>query len=401
MRRGLLAAKGAPVRILLVSPFDFGYPGGVNEHVTQLDRQFQAMGHETRIIAATSPDVGETDDGHVYRVGLAIPIPSNESMARVTFSPAVTWKVRQFMRSERFDVVHLHEPLTPMLCPAVLLYSDVANVGTFHAARPSNVMYMYLKPVLDLFFDKLDARVAVSEAAREFVDSYFPAEYEIIPNGISLEQFHTQAEPLPQFMDGRPNILFVGRYNEPRKGFRYLIRAMPMIRSQFPDARLIVVGQGVSDRYEHFLAQHGIDDVIFAGFVAAEELPRYYASCDVFIAPSTGRESFGLILLEALASGKPVIASAIAGYSGVIRNGVDGVLVEPKNAQALALAIVRVLADGDLRQRLVSSGQEHVRQFSWAVVAERLLDVYRRAIEGSDIAAIRQPWPTEIVGHRG
>lgn len=389
------------MRILLVSPFDFGYPGGVNEHVTQLDRQFRAMGHQTRIIAATSPEVGETDDGHVYRVGMAIPIPSNESMARVTFSPAVTWKVRQFMRSETFDVVHLHEPLTPMLCPAVLLHSDVANVGTFHAARPSNVMYMYLKPVLDLFFDKLDARVAVSEAAREFIDSYFPAEYEIIPNGISLDQFHERADPLPKFMDGRPNILFVGRYNEPRKGFRYLIRAMPMIRSQFPDARLIVVGQGASERYEQFLARHGIDDVVFAGFVPAEDLPRYYASCDVFVAPSTGRESFGLILLEALASSKPVVASAIAGYSGVIRSGIDGVLVEPKNPQALALAVVRVLADAGLRERLVASGAEHVRQFSWAVVAERLLAVYERAIAGRATDAIRQPWPAEIVGHRG
>ncbi|MEI2618980.1 MAG: glycosyltransferase family 4 protein [Thermomicrobiales bacterium] len=389
------------MRILFVSPFDFGYQGGVNEHITQLDHQFRAMGHQTRIIAPTSPDTGETDDGHVYRVGMAIPVPSNESMARVTFSPTVTWKVRQFMRGETFDVVHLHEPLTPILCSAVLLYSDVANVGTFHAARPSNVMYMYLKPVLDLFFDKLDARVAVSEAAREFVDSYFPSEYEIIPNGISLDRFHGQADPLPQFMDGRPNILFVGRFNEPRKGFRYLIRAMPMIRSQFPDARLIVVGQGATDRYEHFLHQHGIDDVVFAGFVSADELPRYYASCDVFVAPSTGRESFGLILLEAMASGKPVIASSIAGYSAVVRDGLDGVLVEPKNPQALALAIVRVLADVPLRERLTTSAHEHVKQFSWAVVAERLIDVYQRAIVSRATDAIRQPWPAEIVGRRG
>lgn len=389
------------MRILLVSPFDFGYPGGVNEHVTQLDRQFRSMGHSTRIIAATSPDVGETDDGHIYRVGMAIPVPSNESMARVTFSPAVTWKVRQFMRAQTFDVVHLHEPLTPLLGPAVLLHSDVANVGTFHAARPSNVMYMYLKPVLDLFFDKLDARVAVSEAAREFVDSYFPADYEIVPNGISLDQFHESADPLPEFMDGRPNILFVGRFNEPRKGFRYLIRAMPMIRSQFPNVRLIVVGQGVSDRYERFLEHNGINDVVFAGFVSAQDLPRYYASADVFVAPSTGRESFGLILLEGLASGTPVVASSIAGYSGVIRQGIDGVLVEPKDPQALALAIVRVLADASLRERLVASGREHVRQFSWAVVAERLLDVYQRAIVSRSTDATRQAWPKEIVGRRG
>ncbi len=389
------------MRILLVSPFDYGYPGGVNEHVTQLDRQLQAMGHETRILAATSPDLGEHDDGHVYRLGMALPLPSNGSMARITFAPSVTWKVRQFLASEPFDVIHLHEPLTPLLCLAVLLHSDLPNVGTFHAARPNNVWYMYTKPILDLFFEKLDVRVAVSEAAREFVDSYFPAEYDIVPNGIALEQFRSDAEPLPEFMDGRRNILFVGRYSEPRKGFRYLVRAMPMIRGQFPDARLIVVGQGNAARYERFLEQHGITDVVFAGFVDSETLPRYYASADVFVAPSTGRESFGLILLEGMASGKPVVASAIPGYSAVIRNGIDGMLVEPKDAQALALAIVRVLADADLRNQLVASGREHVKQFSWEVVANRLLEVYGRAIEQHRAGPSQRSWPVEIAGRRG
>jgi phosphatidylinositol alpha-mannosyltransferase len=389
------------VRILLVSPFDYGYPGGVNEHVSQLDRQFQEMGHETRVLAATSPDLGEHDDGHVYRLGTAIPLPSNGSMARITFSPSVTWKVRQFLHAEQFDVIHLHEPLTPLLCLAVLLNSDIPNVGTFHAARPNNVWYMYTKPILDLFFEKLDARVAVSEAAREFVDSYFPSTFDIVPNGIALEQFTEDAQPLPKFMDGRKNILFVGRYSESRKGFRYLVRAMPMIRSQFPDARLIVVGQGDASRYSRFLEHHGITDVEFEGFVDAETLPRYYASCDVFVAPSTGRESFGLILLEGLASGKPVVASAIPGYSGVIRNGIDGVLVEPKDADALAMGIVRVLADTELRERIVRNGTDHVKQFSWAVVAEQLIEVYEHAIASRTAGPSLRAWPMEIVGRRG
>ena len=389
------------MRILLISPFDYGYPGGVNEHVSQLDRQFQAMGHETRVLAASSAELGEHDDGHVYRLGMALPLLSNGSVSRLTFSPSVTWKVRKFLLSEHFDVVHLHEPLTPLLCLAVLLHSDLPNVGTFHAARPNNVWYMYTKPVIDLFFEKLDVRIAVSEAAREFVDSYFPADYDIVPNGIALEQFRADAEPLPQFMDGRRNILFVGRFNEPRKGFRYLVRAMPLIRGQFPDARLIVVGQGNSARYERFLEQHGITDVVFAGFVDSETLPRYYASADVFVAPSTGRESFGLILLESMASGTPVVSTMIPGYSAVIRNGIDGVLVEPKDPQALAMGIVRVLADADLRQRLVASGLKHVKQFSWSVVAEQLLTLYQRAIEQHQAGPSRRSWPVEIAGRRG
>lgn len=388
------------MKILLVSPFDLGYPGGVNEHVIQLDRQFQLMGHETRILAPTSIDVGEMDDGHIYRLGASLAIPSNGSKARIAVSPFIPIKVRQFLNAEQFDVIHLHEPLAPMIPLAVLLHSRTVNVGTFHAARSNHMLYHYTKAILDLFFAKLDARIAVSEAARQFVDGYFPAHFEIVPNGIALDQFHAGAEPLPELMDGRRNILFVGRFNEQRKGFRYLVRAMPLIRQQFPDARLVVVGQGDSTRYERFFAQNDMTDVVFAGFVEAEDLPRYYASCDVFCAPSTGRESFGLILLEAMATGKPVVAASNPGYSGVIRNGIDGLLVEPKDPQALALAIVRILADSDLREELVRNAREHIRQFSWPVVAEQVLGVYQRAIAESASGPIQRVWPAELAGQR-
>jgi phosphatidylinositol alpha-mannosyltransferase len=397
---GNVETPAARRRILLVSPFDFGHAGGVNEHIVQLDRQFRRLGHETRILAATSPEDGETDDGHIYRLGMAVPVPSNGSMARITLSPFIGGKVKQFLKTGRFDVIHLHEPLAPMLPLTVLLHSQTVNVGTFHAARPNNLMYMYTKAILDIFFEKLDARIAVSEAAREFVDSYFPAQFDIVPNGISLEKYDPHTPPLPQFTDGRPNILFVGRFSESRKGFRYLVRAMPAIRSQFPDARLIVVGRGDPDPYQRFLHEHGIDDAVFAGVVSANMLPRYYASADVFCAPSTGRESFGLILLEALASGKPVVASAIPGYCGVISNGREGVLVEPKDEQALALGIVRVLADRDLRERLRANGLAHVQQFSWERVAERVLAVYERAIAENAAGPALREWPVGLVGRR-
>lgn len=389
------------MKILLVSPFDFGHPGGVNEHVAQLDRQFLAMGHETRILAATSLETGEVDDGHLYQLGMAVPLPSNGSTARITFSPFVLGKVKQFLDAEEFDVIHLHEPLTPMLSLAALLHSRTVNVGTFHAARPFNLLYHYTKAILDMFFTKLDARIAVSEAARSFVDEYFPAEFDIVPNGISLSDYGKHIEPLPELMDGRRNILFVGRYDEPRKGFRYLVRAMPMIRGQFPDARLVVVGHGDPSRYERFLEQQGVTDVIFTGYVPYGMLPRYYASADVFCAPSTGRESFGLILLEGMASGVPVVAAANAGYSAVIDNGVNGVLTPPKDEHALAMGIVRILADTAFRERIVTNALDHVKMFDWPVVAERVLDVYQQAIEKSQAGPEQRTWPVEIAGRRG
>jgi phosphatidylinositol alpha-mannosyltransferase len=321
-------------------------------------------------------------------------------MARITLSPTVTWRVREFLQKEPFDVIHFHEPLTPMLPLGVLLHSKTVNVGTFHAARPNHVLYHYTKAILDMFFAKLDARIAVSEAAREFVDGYFPAEFDIVPNGIALDQFVPDAPPIPELMDGRRNILFVGRYNEARKGFRYLVRAMPRIKSVFPDARLVVVGHGDPSRHQRFLEQNGVEDTVFAGYVESADLPRYYASCDVFCAPSTGRESFGLILLEALATGKPVVAGANAGYSAVIRSGIDGLLVEPKDAQGLALSIVRVLADAELREQLRTNGLERVKQFSWEVVAQQVLEVYDRAIASSAQGPAPREWPVAIAGRR-
>lgn len=389
------------MKILLVSPFDFGVRGGVNEHIVQLDWQFRYLGHETRILAATSGDIGEVDDGHVYMLGTALPLPSNGSQARITLSPFTLNKVRHFLEREQFDVIHMHEPLVPMLPLACLLYSKALNVGTFHAARTTNLWYLYTKALLDMFFVRLDRRIAVSNAARDFADNHFPGEYEVVPNGIDLERFSGDIRPIPQYNDGRKNILFVGRYNESRKGFRHLVRALPAIRTQFPDARLLVVGPGNRERYERLLEQHDIRDVVFVGSVDDKTKARYYATCDVFCAPSTGRESFGIILLEALASGKPVVASDIPGYAGVIHHGDTGMLVEPKNPQSLALAIVRVLADTELREKLRINGLKHVKQYSWTNVARKVLDVYECGLQEGPPPRATQSVPELLVGRDG
>jgi phosphatidylinositol alpha-mannosyltransferase len=378
------------MKILQVSPFDFNVRGGVNEHVSHLDAAYRSLGLETRILAA-STDVGEMDDGHIYRLGASIPFPSNGSTARVTVSPFVISKVRAFLEREQFDVVHVHEPLAPVLPMAALLFSKALNVATVHAARDFNFWYHYIKGIMDLFVDRLDCRVAVSQVARESVDSHFPGDYQVVPNGIDLERFRPDVTPVTEYLDGMRNILFVGRYDEPRKGFAHLLRAMPAVQSQFPDTRLIVVGRGDIQRAMRQVEQLAVPNVVFAGAARAADLPRYYATCDVYCAPSTGRESFGIVLLEALASGAPVVASNIPGYAGVIEHGVTGILAEPANPQDLSLRLVRVLADTAFRRELREAGLREVQKYGWHVVARQMLAVYQRGL------ALERP--TRETGH--
>lgn len=374
------------MRILLVSAFDFSYPGGVNSHVAELDRQFQDLGHDTRILAPRSNNEPEHDDGHLFKLGMALPVPSNGSTARITLSPFFSNKIKGFLRRERFDVIHLHEPLAPTLPLMVLLHSDTVNVGTFHAARTTNPGYTTFKPILARFHAKLDARITPSPAAMDCAAHYFPGPYEIIPNGINLQQFGPHVSPLAEYQDGRPTILFVGRYNESRKGLKYLLQALALIRPSFPTCRLLVVGPGNAKPFERLINQYGLDNVVFTGPILTADLPAYYASADIFCAPSTGQESFGIVLLEAMASGKPVVATDIQGYNGVMRHGVEGLLIEPRKPAALATALTQCLADAGLRQRLGQAGRERAKEFAWPVIANRVLATYKRVLAGQDRA---------------
>ena len=371
------------MKILLVSAFDFSYPGGVNAHVAELDRQFQSLGHYTRILAPRSDHEREDDDGHLFKLGMALPIPSNGSTARITLSPFFSNKVKAFLRRERFDVIHLHEPLAPTLPLMVLLHSHAVNVGTFHAARTTaNLGYFTFRPILARFDAKLDVRITPSPAAMDCASHYFPGPYEIIPNGIDLDRFGPHVSPLAPYRDDRPTILFVGRFNESRKGLTYLLQSLARVQSTVPSCRLLVVGPGSSKPFERIIDQYGLDNVVFTGPVPRAELAAYYASAEVFCAPSTGRESFGIVLLEAMASGKPVVATNIQGYNGVIRNGVEGLLIERKNPAALAEALIQCLTDAELRRRLGQAGRERAGEYAWPAIACRVLEAYERALAG-------------------
>ena len=375
------------MKIALVSPYDLAYPGGEAEHVSHLAREFRAVGHEVHILAPSSADpVPLGSEPYLHRIGRVVPIPTNGSVARIDLSLRSYRRVKRLLRELEFDVIHLHEPFMPALPPSVLHHSKATNVATFHAFRRSNFAYFYARLVAQPLFNKLHGLIAVSRPARDFVAEYFPGDYRIIPNGVDYDRFATPVEPLSRFADGRPTVLFVGRL-EKRKGLKYLLRAWAHVRRQLKDARLVVVGDGRPRRaFERYAASRGWSEVSFEGYVSDAELVHYFQSCDVFCAPSTGQESFGIVLLEAMAAARPIVASRIPGYDEVVEDGVEGILVPPKDDEELARALVRLLTDRALGRRLGMTGQRKARGYRWDSVAAQVLEFYDEVLAGRDRA---------------
>lgn len=336
------------------------------------------MGHEVRIMAPSSNRNIEREVDDFYRIGTVRRVPANGSIARITLSFRLARRVREVLAAEKFDVVHVHEPLMPSLPPTVLRYSESINIGTFHAYRGSYYGYFYGRPVLRYAFRQLDGRIAVSRAAKRFVRQYFMAPYKIIPNGVDVERFAPEnVQPLPELMDGRPNVLFVGR-PEKRKGVGYLLRAYPEVKAAFPDARFVVVGAGnwEDSPYRAYIDRHKMRDIVVVGRVSDDDLPRYHRSARAFCAPATEGESFGIVLLEAMAAALPVVATSIEGYSQVMTDGREGLLVQPRDEHALAKGICEVLQDRERARTMGECGRATARLYSWDRVAEQIADFY-------------------------
>lgn len=382
----------APLNIGLVSPYDYASQGGVTEHIKHLSQELQSQGHKAKILAPFSADRGDIPDD-VYALGAVTPIPGNGSVARISLSPDLGRTIKAILRAERFDVIHLHEPLMPAVPWLVLRNSTTTNIGTFHASGENSTMYAMGRPLLRRFFERLDARVAVSPSAFEFISQYFGGDYEVIPNGVDVKRFSARQRPIPWLRDGRPTLLFVGRFEETRKGLRWLLQALPLVEPYFPDLRLVVAGGGDPETLADWLPLRDYSkgertiyrsagsavEIEFTGFVSAADLPRYYQSCDIYCAPSTGGESFGIVLLEAMAAGTPVLAGRITGYASVLNHGREGFLVEPKSPAALATGVVRLLSDPALRARMGEAGKRTAAQYDWPIVTSRLLALYERA----------------------
>jgi len=379
------------MKIALVSPYDFAYPGGVTNHISCLEHQLTLMGHEVKVIAPASRVVPDFGDKFIP-IGKPRPIPTSGSICRITISLHLAPTIKAVLDRENFDIIHLHEPFMPMLCSAVLRFSHTTNVGTFHAFQRSVGYlghpwsgYNFGRPISTIILNrrarKLHGKIAVSKPAMEFASKYIPGDYAIIPNGIDLAHFSPDVSPIDEFCDGKLNILFVGRL-ESRKGLNYLIKAYKWVKEEFSNSRLIIVGPGTRLRrkYERQVKRTGLKDVVFVGYAPYAELPRYYKTADIFCSPATGRESFGIALLEAMAIGKPIVASNIDGYASLVTHGVEGLLVPPKNEKALAEALISLMADESLRQQMEARERLTAKGYDWKHIAQRVLDYYVKVL---------------------
>ncbi|HVF52615.1 MAG TPA: glycosyltransferase family 4 protein [Actinomycetota bacterium] len=358
------------MRIALVCPYAWDRPGGVQSHVRSLAGVLRRRDHEVLVVAPKADPNSRGEEGTTL-LGRAVGIPANGSVAPITFGPLAAAGVRSALKGFRPEVLHLHEPLIPSTSLHALMLSRTPALGTFHAASGSSAGYRVAGMVLERAVRRLAIRSAVSEAARALVMRYFPGTYEITPNGIDLEPF-LKASPRARNAPQR-SVLFLGRL-EKRKGLEVLIRAAA--RTGHPP-EITVAGEGPEETRCRALARDLGVPCEWRGEVATAELPRLYRSATVYCAPSLGGESFGIVLLEAMASGAPVICSDLDGYRMV---GGDAVrLVPPGDHVALAGALDDVLGNERKQAALRRAGRERVKSFDWGALVEDVEELYLRA----------------------
>jgi len=369
------------MNIAQVSPYDYAYPGGVNTHISHLALQLAKMGHHIKILAPCSNKKALPSTEGIIPLGKTIPWISNGSVARITLSMWLLPKIKPILEDGEFDIMHFHEPLFPSLPWIVLPQSRSVNVATFHAYYRRSIGYWYWQPLCTWYYKMIHGKIAVSEWAKGFVSSYFPGDYNIIPHGVDTERFSPEIAPVEDFCDGKLNILFVSRL-EKRKGITYLLKAFKRVKEEIPQSRIIIVGPGNKTRYQELVNTMNLKDVVFTGGVSHSDLPRYYRTADIFCIPATGQESFGIVLLEAMAAGKPIVASNIPGFAGVLTHGAEGLLVTPRDDEALADALLSLLKDQDLRQQMGSNGRSKAERHSWESIAQRTVDFYVESANG-------------------
>lgn len=375
------------MKIALVSPYDFDHPGGVTSHVAHLAAALRSCGHDARVLAPASGG-SAAREGVVGLTTSVVTISSGGARARVSFDPRIVGRARRLLKDERFDVVHLHNPLAPLVSLSFLAQRaaapQTAFVATFHEFRDTpNPLIEAGRPVFRRLIARLDRRIAVSSAALAFNQAAFPGEFSVVPNGVDVARFSAAGREPGGGAAGRPpTVLFVGRL-EPRKGLPHLLEAFVDVRRAVPDARLLVVGpfdmRGCAALLERSGAA-GLPGIELVGHVSDDELPSYYGRADVFCAPSIDFESFGIVLLEAMAAGAAIVASDIPGYRTVVRDGQDALLVEPGRPARLAEAIVALLGNPARREALRAAGRMTAQSYDWSVVTGQVLEQYRAAI---------------------
>jgi len=364
-------------RIGIVCPYGWDTPGGVQSHVRDLAEYLIREGHFVSVLAPAIDD--ENLPEYVTSAGRPIAIPYNGAVARVLFGPIAFSRVRHWISQGDFDVLHLHEPAIPSISLLACWAAEGPLVGTFHAAAKRQKMTFAVAPFLEPVIEKLNARIAVSEAARETLTEHLDTDAIVVPNGIYASLYRDGQ------LDARwtGNTLgFIGRFEEPRKGLSVLIGALPEIIAEIPDVKIFVAGPGDSADTLKDMQPSLRSRFTFLGRISEEEKANFLASVGLYIAPNTGGESFGIILAEALAAGASVVASDISAFDSLLGHGEFGTLFESENSHDLAKKVISLLKDATARRAIAERGKQYAQAFDWEVVADKIYDVYQMAMVG-------------------
>jgi phosphatidyl-myo-inositol alpha-mannosyltransferase len=377
------------MRIGIVCPYLWDIPGGVQSHVRDLAETLIALGHQVSVLAPGDEDSPDLPS-YVVAAGKTVPIPYNGSVARLQFGLVSATRVRRWLRQGDFQVVHVHEPAPPSLSLLTVLLADVPLVATFHAASTRSRFLAMFDSVVQAVLERLSGRIAVSPAARKLIVEHLGGDAVVIPNGVSVAHF-AQAPPLPGYprepAAGGGTIGFLGRYDEPRKGMTVLLAAMEQLIRCRPEVQLLIGGRGQQQDFLDELPRSLQGAVVMLGMLSEADKASMLRSVDAYVAPNTGGESFGIILVEAMSAGAPVLASDLDAFAQVLDQGAAGELFPNEDADALAAAALRLLANPARRAELRERGSAHVRRFDWSTVGADILSVYETVTAGAAAVA--------------
>jgi len=365
------------VKVGLVCPYSLDIPGGVQAHVSDLARVLIGMGHQVSMLAPGDDDAKHPD--YVVPAGRSVRIPYNGSVARLAFGPVSYTRVRRWIRAGDFDVLHVHEPVAPSLSLLATMVADGPIVATFHTSNPRSRMLAAFQPVLQPFMEKITGRIAVSELARQVQVEHLDGDAVVIPNGVDV-QFFASAQPLAGYPRTGGTIGFIGRFDESRKGMAVLLEAARLMLARHPRLQLLVAGSGDHDDLMKEAGPALGGRLVNLGRVSDVDKARLLRSVDVYCAPNTGGESFGIILTEALSAGTPVVASDLDAFAAVLDGGRAGVLSPVEDAPALAAALSDLLDHPEKGRALAACGRQLVAAYDWTMVARTVIKVYETVI---------------------
>jgi phosphatidyl-myo-inositol alpha-mannosyltransferase len=362
------------MRIGMVCPYSFDVPGGVQAHVLQLAEVMRGYGHEVSVLAPSSVKAHANLPDYVVSGGKAVPIRYNGSVARLRFGPATHRTVKRWLMQGDFDVLHLHEPNAPSLSMLALMIATGPIVATFHTSTTKSLTLSVFQGILRPWHEKIMGRIAVSDLARRWQMEALGSDAVEIPNGVDVASFASAAR-LPGYPRPGRTVLFLGRFDEPRKGMQVLLGALPRLAAACPDVEVMIVGRGDEDALREAAGEHA-GHLKFLGQVDDAEKASALRSADVYCAPNIGGESFGIVLVEAMAAGTPVVASDLDAFRRVLDGGAAGRLVPVDDSDALAGALIELLSDDVARARYADAGSRVVHRYDWSVVAQEILRVY-------------------------